>query len=138
MAGETPFNAKVLTPEGEVFDGEVVQLSTRTAVGEIGVLANHAPMLARLRPTELRLHTGGSDVTRFAQAEGWLEVFGNHALVLVGEAIAPDALDASQLKERIAAADQRLSESDEGTAAHDAAEQEKERAEAFLAVTENA
>ena len=136
MAGETPFNAKVLTPEGEVFDGEVTQLSTRTAVGEIGVLANHAPMLARLRPTELRLHTEGSDVKRFAQAEGWLEVFGNHALVLVGEAIAPESLDTSQLQERISAAEQRLSETEEGTAAHDAAETEKERAEAFLAVAE--
>jgi len=136
MAGQTPFNAKVLTPEGEVFDGEVTQLSTRTAVGEIGVLANHTPMLARLRPTELRLHTEGSDVKRFAQAEGWLEVFGNHALVLVGEAIAPENLDTAQLQERVSAAEQRLSETEEGTAAHDAAETEKERAEAFLAVAE--
>jgi F-type H+-transporting ATPase subunit epsilon len=138
MAGETSFNAKVLTPEGEVFDGDIVQLSTRTAVGEIGILANHAPMMARLRPTELRLHVEGSEVKRFAQAEGWLEVFGNHALVLVGEAIAPENLDGAQLKERLSAAEQRLSETEEGTAAHDAAEQEKERAEAFLAVTENA
>ena len=53
MADASPFNAKVLTPEGEVFDGDVQQLSTRTAVGEIGVLANHVPVLARLRPTEL-------------------------------------------------------------------------------------
>ena len=52
-------NVRVLTPEGEVFDGEVEQLSTRTAVGELGVLANHVPVLARLRPTELRLHMPG-------------------------------------------------------------------------------
>jgi F-type H+-transporting ATPase subunit epsilon len=136
MAGEHGFNAKVLTPEGEVFDGDVVQLSTRTAVGEIGVLANHAPLMARLRPAELRLHVSDDEIKRFAQAEGWLEVFGNHALVLVGEAIAPESLDAAQLKERISAAEQRLSETEEGTAAHDAAEQEKERAEAFLAVAE--
>jgi F-type H+-transporting ATPase subunit epsilon len=138
MADEHSFNAKVLTPEGQVFDGDVVQLSTRTAVGEIGVLANHTPLMARLRPGELRLHLSKDEVRRYAQAEGWLEVFGNHALVLVGEAIAPEGLDAAQLKERIAAAEQRLSETDEGSAAHDAAEQEKERAEAFLAVTENA
>ncbi len=136
MAGDTPFNAKVLTPEGEVFDGAVVQLSTRTAVGEIGVLANHTPTMAQLRPTELRLHLEGNEVKRFAQAEGWLEVFGNHALVLVGEAIAPESLDTAQLKERLSAAEQRLSETEEGTAAHSAAETEKERAEAFLAVAE--
>ena len=107
MADEHTFNAKVLTPEGEVFDGDVVQLSTRTAVGEIGILANHVPMMARLRPTELRLHISDGEVRRWAQAEGWLEVFANHALVLVGEAIAPDELDTAQLKERISAAEQR-------------------------------
>jgi F-type H+-transporting ATPase subunit epsilon len=138
MADEHSFNAKVLTPEGEVFDGDVVQLSTRTAVGEIGVLANHTPLMARLRPTELRLHISKDEVRRYAQAEGWLEVFGNHALVLVGEAIAPDQLDTSQLEERIAAAEHRLSETEEGTAAHDTAAQEKERAEAFLAVASQA
>jgi F-type H+-transporting ATPase subunit epsilon len=138
MADEHSFNAKVLTPEGQVFDGDVVQLSTRTAVGEIGVLANHTPLMARLRPTELRLRISKDEVRRYAQAEGWLEVFGNHALVLVGEAIAPDQLDTSQLEERIAAAEHRLSETEEGTAAHDTAAQEKERAEAFLAVASQA
>lgn len=138
MADEHTFNAKVLTPEGEVFDGDVVQLSTRTAVGEIGILANHVPLMARLRPTELRLHISEGEVQRYAQAEGWLKVFGNHALVLVGEAIPPDQLDPSQLKERLAAAEQRLSESEEGTAAHDTAAEERERAEAFLSVAEQA
>ena len=53
---EHTLHAEVLTPEGPVFDGEVVQLSTRTVVGEIGILANHAPLVARLVPAELRLH----------------------------------------------------------------------------------
>ena len=52
MAGETKFEVEVLTPEGEVFNGEVRQVSTRTAGGEIGILANHAPLLAALRPAD--------------------------------------------------------------------------------------
>jgi F-type H+-transporting ATPase subunit epsilon len=138
MAGGTPFNVKVLTPEGEVFDGDVTQVSTVTAGGEIGVLANHTPLLARLRPAELRLHTEGGEVERYAQAEGWLEVFGNHALVLVGEAVAPGDLDTADLKDRISSAEQRLSEAESGSAAANQAELEKERYEAFLAVAENA
>ena len=47
--GDHTFPVEVLTPEGEVFNGEVVQLSTRTMVGEVGILANHAPMLACCR-----------------------------------------------------------------------------------------
>ncbi len=94
MAGESKFEVEILTPEGEVFNGEVSQVSTRTAGGEIGILANHAPLLAALRPTELRLFEGDGEPRRYAQAHGWLQVFGNHARLLVEEAIAPEDLDA--------------------------------------------
>ena len=134
MADANTLHAKVLTPEGQVFDGDVEQLSTRTAVGEIGVLANHVPVLARLRPTELRLHMPGGDVQRWAQAEGWLQVFANNATVLVGEAIPPDRLDESALRDRISDAERRLSESEEGSSAHTRAELARDRAEAFLRV----
>jgi F-type H+-transporting ATPase subunit epsilon len=135
---EHTLHAEVLTPEGKVFEGEVRQLSTRTAVGEIGILANHVPVLARLRPTELRLHVSEEETERFAQAEGWLQVFANRAMVLVGECVPPDQLDTEALRERVRDAEQRLSESEEGTAAYDRAERDKERAEAFLEVAGSA
>jgi F-type H+-transporting ATPase subunit epsilon len=133
---EHTLHAKVLTPEGEVFNGEVEQLSTRTKVGEIGVLANHIPTLARLRPTELRLHMPDGEVQRWAQAEGWLQVFANRATVLVGEAIRPEDLDTGALQERIKDAEGRLSDSEEGSGAYQQAERDKERAEAFIKVAE--
>ena len=83
----------MLTPEGEVFSGELQMLSTRTAVGEVGILADHIPMVARLLPAELRLHKSDSEVETYAQGEGWLEVFANRARVLIAEAISPDELD---------------------------------------------
>jgi F-type H+-transporting ATPase subunit epsilon len=134
MADDHNLEARILTPEGEVFDGEVHQLSTRTAVGEIGILANHVPVLARLRPTELRLEMPDGDVQRWAQAEGWLQVFANRATVLVGEAVPPEDLDEGELRSRIEDADARLSESEEGSGAWTQAQREKDRAEAFLAV----
>ena len=136
MAGESTFEAEVLTPEGEVFSGEVRQVSTRTTVGEIGILANHAPLLAELKPAELRLHFGDSDTRRFAQAHGWLQVFGNHARLLVEEAIPPEDLDPAALKEQLADAERRFAEAEEGSGAQGRAAKDRERAEAFLAITE--
>jgi F-type H+-transporting ATPase subunit epsilon len=133
---EHRLHAEVLTPEGPVFDGDVVQLSTRTVIGEIGILANHAPLVARLAPAELRLHFSGTETRRWAQAEGWLEVFANRAVVLIGEAIPPDQLDAAELKQRLSDADQRLGEAEEGSATHEQAERDKARAQAFLEVAE--
>ncbi len=68
MAEKTKFPVEVLTPEGEVFNEEVVQISTRTAVGSIGILANHQPMLAMLDPTELRLYSSESTTRRSPRA----------------------------------------------------------------------
>ena len=74
------FPVEVLTPEGEVFSEEIEMLSTRTAVGSIGILANHEPLLAMLEPTELRLYRSESEIVRFAQAEGYLQFADNRAL----------------------------------------------------------
>jgi len=128
--------AQVLTPEREVFNGELVQLSTRTTLGEIGILARHVPIIARLVPAELRLHLSESETERYAQGEGWLEVFANRARVLIAEAIPPDELDAGELRERVEDATRRLDESEEGSAAQERARREKQRFETFLAIAE--
>jgi F-type H+-transporting ATPase subunit epsilon len=138
MADEHSLEAEVLTPEGPVFKGELFQLSTRTAVGDVGIRARHAPMLARLVPAELRLHhSDGGEVERYAQGEGWLEVFANRARVLIAEAIPPDELDAGELRERLDDAERRRNEAEEGTAAQQRAEREKQRFETFLQIAEN-
>ena len=124
------------TAKGEVFAGEARQVSTRTEVGEIGVLANHTPLLAALRPTELRLKLSDSETRRYAQAHGWLSVFGNRARLLIEEAIAPEDLDAGVLKEQLSDAERRLGECEEGSADFASARKDLERAEAFLAIAE--
>ena len=51
-------------------------VSTKTAVGSIGILAHHQPLLAMLDPTELRLYKTEGECVRFAQAEGYLQMAG--------------------------------------------------------------
>jgi F-type H+-transporting ATPase subunit epsilon len=136
LADESKFEVEVLTPEGQVFSGEVRQVSTRTAGGEIGILANHAPLLAALRPAELRLHVNDAETVRYAQAHGWLQVFGNRARLLVEEAIEPEELDDAALKEQLSDAEQRLAEAEEGSGARNRAVKDRDRAEAFLAIAQ--
>jgi F-type H+-transporting ATPase subunit epsilon len=138
VAGESKFEVEILTPEGEVFSGEVSQVSTRTAGGEVGILANHAPLLAALKPTELRLYESdtGGEPRRYAQAHGWLQVFGNHARLLVEEAIAPEDLDAAALKEQLADAEQRFGEAEDESGEQRRARKDRDRAEAFLAIAQ--
>ena len=95
------FKVEVLTPEGEVFSDEVEMVSTRTTTGSIGVLAHHQPLLGMLEPTELRLYRTESDIERFAQGEGYLQVGREGVLVLVEEAMAPGDLDVGDLRDRL-------------------------------------
>jgi F-type H+-transporting ATPase subunit epsilon len=130
----TPFKVEVLTPEGEVFSDEVELVSTRTAIGSIGVLAHHAPLMAILEPTELRLYRSDSDVVRYAQGEGYLQVVENEVLVLVEEAIAPDDVDRSNFESRLKEAEQAVESAEDDSEEQARAKREVKRYKAFLDV----
>jgi F-type H+-transporting ATPase subunit epsilon len=130
------FPVEVLTPEGEIFNDEVEMVSTRTTVGSIGILANHAPLLAMLDPTELRLYKTDSEVVSFAQAEGYLQVANNHALILVEEAHHPGDLNASDLRDRLQEAERELEQAEDDSERRRVAERNKRRLERFLAIAE--
>jgi F-type H+-transporting ATPase subunit epsilon len=132
----TPFPVDVLTPEGEVFNDEVEMLSTRTTVGSIGILANHEPILAMLDPTELRLYKSESDVVRFAQGEGYLQVANNRALVLVEDATPPDRLDAADLQDRLRRAQDTYDRAEDDSEEKRTAARDRRRYEAWLEVAE--
>ena len=130
----TKFPVEVLTPEGQVFSDEVEMVSTRTSTGSIGILANHAPLMAILDPTELRLYKSDSDVVKFAQGEGYLQVVDNSALVLVEEAVEPDSLDRSDIESRLKDAEQSLEDTEEGSEERARCERNVKRYKAFLDV----
>ena len=132
----TPFKVEILTPEGEIFNDEVEMVSTKTSVGSIGLLANHQPLLAMLDPTELRLYKSESDVIRYAQGEGFLQIAGEHALILVDEVFEVDQLDSSDLQDRLRRAEEEASNAEEGSEERRAAERDKRRYEAFVKIAE--
>lgn len=134
----TPFPVEVLTPEGEVFNGEVEMISTRTATGSIGILANHTPLLAMLDPTELRLYRSENEIVRYAQGEGYLQVAEGRALILVEDAIAPGQLDAADLTDKLRAAEDAYASAEPGSEEQRLAARDRRRLEAFQRIAEEA
>jgi F-type H+-transporting ATPase subunit epsilon len=130
----TKFKCQVLTPEGEAFNGEVEMVSTRTGVGSLGILAKHAPLMGMLEPTELRLYKTESDIVRFAQSEGYLQVVDNECLLLVEEAIEPDKLNRSDLEEKLRASEQEAERCEEGSEERARHERDARRYKAFIEV----
>ena len=130
------FPVEVLTPDGAVFSDEVEMVSTKTVIGSIGVLARHEPLLAMLDPTELRLYRSDTDIVRFAQAEGYMQVANNRALLLVEEAHDPGALDVAELQAQLQEAEHELEQAGDDTERQRVAKRDKLRWEAFIKVAE--
>src|SRR3954454_15948180 len=133
MAHDT-FTAEVLTPEGEIFNDEVEMVSTRTGTGSIGIRAHHTPLLAMLDPTELRLYTSENDHETYAQGEGYLQMYGNHALILVEEAIRPDELDRSDLEDKLKTAENELEQAEDDSEEERGGRRNRRRWGSFLRV----
>lgn len=127
----TKFAVEVLTPEGEVFNDEVEMVSTRTATGSIGILANHTPLLAILDPTELRLYVSENEIVSYAQGEGYLQVAEGRALILVEDAVRPEQLDNADLTEKLRAAEDAYARAEEGSEEQRLAARDRRRWEAF-------
>ena len=73
---------------------------------------------------------------RFAQAEGYLQFQDNHALVLVEEALRPEALDRATLETKLSEARAAAERAAEGSEDRARAQRDVKRYQAFLAVGE--
>jgi F-type H+-transporting ATPase subunit epsilon len=78
----TPFFFTVVTPERDVAGGQCDFLVVHTSMGEIGILADHAPLLATVIPGELRVHRG-EKVEKIKVESGLIEVRDNTVRILV-------------------------------------------------------
>lgn len=58
MADKLHFS--LVSPERELFSGQVDQVDAPGSEGDFGVLANHAPFMTTLREGRVVVHDGGS------------------------------------------------------------------------------
>jgi F-type H+-transporting ATPase subunit epsilon len=114
MPDYTPYPVELVTPEGFAFQGDAQMLVAPGAAGQLGVLANHAPLGSLLTPGEVRITDEGGQLHRFAVDDGFLQVRQNRALVLVGEAVSADDIDAAEANRRLEAARAALEHAESG------------------------
>lgn len=86
------FTLEIVTPTGSVYTGEIIHARAPGVGGDFGVLADHAPLMAGLRPG--RLHVDDPDESfDFAITGGYFEVHGNRAVVLAESCIRKEDID---------------------------------------------
>lgn len=67
-------NCSIVSPEGELFSGEVEMLIAEGGSGEVAINPRHAPLLATLKPGPLRLTMEGGAEEVFYASGGFIEV----------------------------------------------------------------
>ena len=128
----TPYPVELITPEGIVFSGDAERVVVPGAAGELGILANHAPLISLLQPGETRVTDAEGTVRRYATDDGFVQVRKNQTLVLVGEAVDAESIDASDVNRRLEEARAALERANDGDGDVYAARREVGFAEALV------
>ena len=88
-------NFEVVTPDRLFFAEEVDSISFSTPEGEMGVLADHAPMLIALVPCMLKINKENSE--EFAAiGEGFIEITKEKVVAIVDSAEWPEEIDVNR------------------------------------------
>ena len=100
----------IVTPDGRAFAGEVASVTLPGAEGDLGILPQHAPLLAALRPGELIYVPTGLDAREvyLAVGTGFAEVTATGVSVLTDMAVAPSDVNAEAVQAELKKAEEAL------------------------------
>jgi len=112
--GRKTFDVSLVTPEGPAFEGEVEMIVVPGAAGEIGVLARHARLVAKLKAGSTRIYLSETDVREFATGSGFFKVEQDRALALVDDAIDAREIDAGRAERQLEEAQAELERVERG------------------------
>ncbi len=93
-------NCNVLTPERQIYEGQIDFAVVQAYDGEMGFLYNHAPLISELGTGEIRLRIG--DNTEYFYVDGgFVEIKNNSLIILAQEAAIKQELKADELEAKI-------------------------------------
>ncbi|MSR65302.1 MAG: ATP synthase F1 subunit epsilon [Verrucomicrobiae bacterium] len=101
------FRLEVVTPEGRAYSDDVDSVVIPGTEGELGVLAEHMPLMTTIKPGELQIQKG-RETLHFAVGEGFVEVVGDRVSVLTDMALDADHIDETKAEEALKRAETAL------------------------------
>ena len=96
------FNVDVVSPEATVWSGEATFVVARTTEGEIGIMADHEPVMAALATGAVKIESESEKVTIGVHG-GFLQILNNQVTLLTdrAELSTGDADDARKIAESL-------------------------------------
>jgi F-type H+-transporting ATPase subunit epsilon len=132
---EKKYLLEIVTPEKKVYSDKVEFAVFPGAEGELGILFDHAPLLSRLAPGEIRI-TKDKAVQTLAISGGFLEVRKNEASVIAETAETAEQIDRERALKEKESAEEQIKKAGESPAEFKAANLRLKKAEARLKVVD--
>src|SRR5213596_3115871 len=98
-----PITCTVVTPEQTALETKADFVALPLFDGEIGIAANHSPLIGRLGYGEMRIKSGGT-ISRYYVDGGFVQVADNVVAILTNRAVPAISLDAATAETQLAAA----------------------------------
>jgi len=142
VSDERSLHVEVVTPEGEVYRGEVEMVVLPGVEGELGILARHQPLVTLLGIGETRIKRPDGAYDHLATGIGYAEVLFDKVLVVVDHGELAGQIDVARAEQAAQRARERLEERGDPSARAEVdfyrAEQAMKRAENRLHVARRA
>jgi F-type H+-transporting ATPase subunit epsilon len=105
---------EIISPSGQVYEGDVEHVQAPGQNGYFGVLANHTPMIAALEVGQIEADLPGGGKDLFATSGGVAEVHGDRVVILAETAEAKSSIDVERAEASVKRAEDRLQSDTEG------------------------
>lgn len=101
-----PLQIELVSADRVVWSGQASEVLARTVEGDLGVLADHAPLLSLLVPGVVVITPlEGEDPIKAAVAEGFISVANNRVSILSEDAFLADEIDVAVARAELEAAE---------------------------------
>ena len=99
----------LVSPERELYSGDVDQVDIPGTEGDLGIMPNHSPLMAAIRTGVITVTENGSQTQYFVQG-GFADITPSGLTVLAERAVAMEALNKADVEAQISAVEASLSE----------------------------
>ena len=82
---DKPFHVDIVTADKPVYRGDIFSIVVPAELGYMGVLADHAPLVARLIKGKIVLRGSFGTKVFYSEGDGFIEVLKNNVNVLLNE-----------------------------------------------------
>ena len=100
-------NFSLVSPERELYSGDVDQVNIPGTEGDFGIMPNHSPLMAAIRTGTITVMQDGVETKFFVQG-GFADVTPSGLTVLAERAVAFEALDKADIEAQIATVEASL------------------------------